>query len=121
MTKRDTTLHLLFTHRDGRSAIHTVNTDQTTYFGANITEEARKAGIEARLLRRIHFKFHGERDGVNYVDAVWHLQALEGTEVNWQQDFTEAEQAWLQTAPPPSHPGFRKAGLPARSPGWTPN
>lgn len=118
MPKRDTTLHLLFTHEDGRSAIHTVKTDQTTYYGANIVEEALKGGIEGRLLRRVHFKFHGERDGVNYVDAVWHLQAVNDSGVNWRDDFTDTEREWIRTSRTPAVTPWFQAGWFARTLAW---
>ncbi|WP_135228437.1 phosphotransferase [Deinococcus fonticola] len=102
MTKRDTTLHLLFTREDGRNAIHTVKTDKTTYYGANIAEAARQVGIEGRPLRRIHFKFHGVQDGVNVVEAVWHLHAVKGAEVHWSRDFTASERQWIETARTPT-------------------
>lgn len=118
MTKRDTTLHLLFTREDGRSAIHTVKTDQTTYYGANVVEAARKAGMEARLLRRIHFHFHGERDGVKYAEAVWHLHAEKGAAVNWRADFTDVERDWIQTARTPTLTPWFQPGWFARTLAW---
>lgn len=101
--RRDTTLHLILTHPDGRRvARHTVGVDTTTYYGANVAEAARAAGLPARLLRRLAFTFHGEQEGVLRAESVWHihLEAEPEAAVTWTSahEWAVDERRWAEAA-----------------------
>ncbi|THF85232.1 hypothetical protein E7T09_17190 [Deinococcus sp. KSM4-11] len=110
---RETTLHLLFTRR-AQAALHTLTTDHTTYFGANVTEVAVGAGLAGWPLRRLHFKTLGEEGGVRQTESVWHLDAWPGTVPDWQPgaELPQHAQPWLQTARAPLR------SVPWMQPGW---
>ncbi|CAM3607181.1 aminoglycoside phosphotransferase family protein [Deinococcus frigens] len=111
--RRETTLTLLFT-RGEEVALHSLTTAQTSYYGANVLEAAREAGLSGTLLRRLYFKYFGEVAGVRRAESVWHLEAADGLELDWQpiSGLPQRERAWVDTAhsPPGNAPWMR--------PGW---
>ena len=112
MIRRETTLHLLFLQEE-RAAVHTLNTDQTTYFGANVPEAAAVAGLRGSLLRRLAFDYAGEVDGVRRAEAVWHLDATDEAGLDWKPlaDLAERERGWVETAlRPPGNVPWMHAG-----------
>lgn len=104
--QRKTTLHLLYT-RPGEAAVHTLTTDQTTYYGANVPGLARAAGLGAVPLRRVHYQGLGAQDGVLRAEVVWHYGGGEG-ELHWRplDTLDERERIWVDLAlcPPPNVP-----------------
>ncbi|MDV6374400.1 phosphotransferase family protein [Deinococcus arenicola] len=113
--RRETTLTLLFT-RGEEVALHTLTTDQTSYFGANVLEVA---PMPAVLLRRLHFKYFGEVDGVRRAESVWYLQAAGDVGLDWQPacELSGQQRAWAEatrTAPgnmPWMHAGWHAGAL----------
>lgn len=106
--RHETTLHLLFL-KDEQAALQTLTTDQTSYFGANVAEAA---GLGARLLRRVYFKYDGEVAGVHRTESVWHMENVNMSGLNWQPvtALSETVQAWVKTAqhPPSNVPWMRE-------------
>lgn len=118
--RRETTLHLLFTHGE-QAAMRTLTTDQTSYFGANVVEVAAAAGLDLRPLRRVFFKYDGEIDGVRKAESVWHMDAREDGGLNWQPvtAFSERERGWIEIAQtPPSNVPWMHAGWFASALTW---
>ncbi len=107
--RRETTLTLLFT-RGSEVALHTLITAQTSYYGANVLEVARGAGLSGTLLRRLHFKYWGEVNGVRRADLVWYLEATGNAELDWQpiSGMPLPQRAWAEAAlTPPQTPWMR--------------
>lgn len=117
--QRETTLHLLFL-RGEQVALHPLSTGRTTYFGANVLDEARAAGLNTTaLLRRLHFQALGEDRGVRRAECVWHVQGADNAGLRWQAvpGLQERERGWVDAArTPPSnvpwmHPGWHAHAL----------
>lgn len=100
--RRETTLHLLFLRGD-QAAIRTEVMAQPTYYGSNVAEAARTAGVNGRPLRRVFFDYQGEEDGVRRAESVWLMDALDGANIPWQpaSALAEREQSWVQAARTP--------------------
>lgn len=81
--RRETQLHLLFLRGD-QAALCALTTDKTSYFGANVAEAAASAGVRARPLRRIVFRYEGEVDGVHRSESVWHMDHVDDVGLHWQ-------------------------------------
>lgn len=97
--RRETQLTLLFM-RGEDVALHTLLTAQTSYFGANVLEAARNAGLPATLRRRLQFHFAGEVDGVRRAESVWHLEADGDGRLDWQPrcGLPPRQRAWAEAA-----------------------
>lgn len=120
LSRRETTLHLLFT-RGGKAALRTLTTAQASYFGANVLEAARNAGLPATLRRRLQFHWAGEVGGVRRAESVWHLEAAQGLELDWQpaSQLTERAREWLEIArTPPGNVPWMHAGWHAGALAW---
>lgn len=118
--RRETLLTLLFT-RGEDVALHTLTTGQTSYFGANVLEAARGAGLPATLRRRLHFHAKGEVGGVRRAESVWHLEAAAcgDARLDWQPrgELPPRQRAWAEAARsapgnvPWMHAGWHAAAL----------
>lgn len=106
--RRETTLHLLLTHPDGeRVGQRTLTVGTTTYYGANVLEAARAAGLPVRLLRRLAFNSGGEEGGVVRAETIWQVHADDPPPgLVWQcpDGWPERERAWAHAALTPHTP-----------------
>ncbi|GHF59397.1 aminoglycoside/choline kinase family phosphotransferase [Deinococcus metalli] len=111
--RRETALHVLYT-RPGESAWYTLDTDHMTFFGANVLEVVRAAGLPGTLLRRLHFRTVGEEGGVRRTESVWHLHAGEAAGLDWRAEgaWDERRRAWREVARTPP------TNVPWMHPGW---
>ncbi|GGO35535.1 phosphotransferase family protein [Deinococcus humi] len=117
--RRKTTLHLLFCE-DGQAALHILTTDQTSYFGANVAEAARAAGLPSTLLRRIHFHHAGEVEGVRRAESVWQLEADGDAQLDWRpvSELPPRHRAWAEAALIPARTPWMRPGWHAGALAW---